>query len=70
MEIASLRIQDIIEILGILFAVFHLLAGFFMYLEMVRINGVIKTSKTGFFQLVSHLYIAFLIFVLIVIVVI
>ncbi len=65
METIAENIQTGVKILAIIFALFHFLAGFVFYRDMVRINNVIKTRKSGLFMFLSNLYLFILLSIVI-----
>jgi len=54
-----------IRIAAIIFALFHLLSGFILVRQMLRMNNIIKTPNKTFLNLVSIVYLLVLAGVLI-----
>lgn len=61
---------ELVQIIGILFALFHFLVGFVFYRDMVRITQVIRTRRSGIFMLLSNFYIISLLAIVILFIVI
>jgi len=60
MEIALDDLNQIIKITGIIFALFHFLAGFVMYIDILRINKVVETDRKRQITFLMNIYLAFL----------
>ncbi|MFS8130702.1 MAG: DUF5657 family protein [Candidatus Dojkabacteria bacterium] len=62
-------VVDLIRLAAIIFALFHLLSGFILVRQMLRMNNIIKTPNKGFLNFVSLVYLIVLASVLIFIII-
>ena len=64
------NVGDLVQMLGIIIALFHFLAGFVLYRDMVRISRVIRTRKSILFMFLSNVYILTLLAIIILFIII
>ncbi|MEO6729101.1 MAG: DUF5657 family protein [Candidatus Dojkabacteria bacterium] len=58
-------VVTLIRIAAIIFALVHLLSGFVLVRQMLRMNNIIKTPNKGFLNFVSIIYLLVLVGVLV-----
>lgn len=67
-EFLTPEIVEFIKIIVIIIAMVHLMAGFILVFQTLRMNKIIKTSNVPVFNIIAILYIAVLIATLILII--
>lgn len=71
--VTDLITQDLIQfikIVGIIFSLIHLLAGFILVRQIFRMNQIVKTRNAGCFSIVGLIYLFVLGFILLLVILI
>jgi hypothetical protein len=69
-DIITNELLQFVKVIGLIFALVHFLIGAVLVRQMTRMNQIIQTSVSGFFNLIAFLYLIALTIVLVLIILI